>query len=188
MLLWTILTFSLNLEGTFKNIFWEIQKIGRQIDRSQSDGRCFLHSLVTCLQKDHQVPYTLETLRNILTTHIRKSDIEFERLGTTKLAVLRDAENLFDHGVFNRNTVDIVVAECSKAIGADIYIYEEGENGNIVTLEFLGGHDGLVDIHLIFYRGLLGTVPHYDAITKCTTVHVQHKRKGKHFSSKSMYT
>ena len=145
----------------------------RKVEMIPGDGFCFIQSLIKCLGKDHKIPYTYQSVSeliiNTLCTNIMKyvnyheADIPKESVATLHDALIEDALAFFKNHTYTQNIVDVLVHAAADALNICLYIYQKyDENIQIVCID---GDDCVRNVHLKFHRNPDNpSENHYDTI------------------------
>ena len=118
----------------------------RKVETIPGNGFCFIQSLIKCLEKDHKIPYTyqsvIELIINTLCTKIMKyvnyheADIPIESMATLHDALIEDALAFFKNHTYIQNIVDVLVHAAADALNVCLYIYQNyHENIQIVHID-----------------------------------------------------
>ena len=142
----------------------------QKVESIPGDGFCFIQSVIKCMEKDHKIPYTcdsvIQTIINKLCTNIMKyvnfheAEIPKESRATLHNAVVED---FFKHHTYNQNIIDVLVHTTADTLNLCLYIYQNYNNN--IQIVWVDGDDCVRTIHLKFHRNPVNSEGnHYDAI------------------------
>ena len=144
----------------------------QKVESIPGDGFFFIQSVIKCMEKDHKILYTcdsvIQIIINKLCTNIigyvnfHKAEIPKESRATLHDAVVEDALSFFKYRTYNQNIVDVLVHATADALNLCLYIYQNYDNNTQIV--WVDGDDCVRTIHLKFHRNPMNSEGnHYDA-------------------------
>ena len=162
---------SINLQTKWNQLDSFFKSQNQEVDSIPGDRFCFIQSLIKCLEKDHKIPYTCQSVTEIsinkLCTNIMKyvnyheANIPKDSRATLHDALIEDALAFCKYCTYTQNIIDVLVH--AAALNLCLYIYQKyDENIQIVHID---GDDCVRNVHLKFHRNPDNpSENHYDAI------------------------